>query len=83
MMQQTGTQPPADLMPRTLSIIEGHRAIEGPLLPILHALQDEFGYVPTDSLPVVAEALNLSRAEVHGVVTFYHDYRNAPADGTS
>ena len=53
--------------------------MEGPLLPILHGLQEEFGYVPREALPVVAEALNLSRAEVHGVVTFYHDFRKEPA----
>jgi formate dehydrogenase subunit gamma len=45
----------------------------------LHGIQDEFGYVPGESLPVIADLLNLSRAEVHGVVTFYHDYRNHPA----
>ena len=55
------------------------KGLEGPLLPILHGIQDEFGYVPAESLPVIAEALNISRAEVHGVVTFYHDYRNHPA----
>src|SRR5271165_5284997 len=53
--------------------------LEGPLLPILQALQDEFGYIDEAAEPLVAEALNLSRAEVHGVVTFYHDFRRAPA----
>jgi formate dehydrogenase subunit gamma len=61
----------------------GHRqrneALEGPLLPILHEIQAEFGYVPQEALPVIARELNLSRAEVHGVVTFYHDYRDHPA----
>ncbi|MHB2266252.1 formate dehydrogenase subunit gamma [Aliihoeflea sp. PC F10.4] len=74
-MQQAGTQVAA----RTAAIIDEFRELEGPLLPILHGVQDEFGYVPQDSLPVIAEALNLSRAEVHGVVTFYHDYRREPA----
>ena len=55
------------------------KGLEGPLLPILHGIQDEFGYVPAEALPVIAEALNISNAEVHGVVTFYHDYRNHPA----
>jgi formate dehydrogenase subunit gamma len=50
----------------------------GALLPILHAIQDKFGYVPTQALPVVARVLNLSRAEVHGVVTFYHFFRTTP-----
>jgi formate dehydrogenase subunit gamma len=48
-------------------------------LPILHALQEKFGCVPEAAIPLVAHALNLSRAEVHGVVTFYHDFRRAPA----
>lgn len=48
------------------------------LLEILHALQDELGYVPESTLPVIANALNLSRAEVHGVVTFYHDFHREP-----
>ena len=52
---------------------------EGPLLPILHALQEEFGYIDEAAEPLVADALNITRAEVHGVVTFYHDYRRAPA----
>lgn len=49
------------------------------LLEILHDLQHEMGYVPEDALPVLAKALNISRAEVHGVVTFYHDFRRKPA----
>jgi formate dehydrogenase subunit gamma len=48
-------------------------------LPILHALQAEFGYIPRDAIPHVAEILNLTRAEVYGVVTFYHDFRDKPA----
>jgi formate dehydrogenase subunit gamma len=49
------------------------------LLEILHKLQAEIGYVPEDAVPALANALNLSRAEVHGVVTFYHDFRHKPA----
>jgi formate dehydrogenase subunit gamma len=64
---------------RTAQIIAEHRHLEGPLLPILHALQQEFGYIDRAAKPLVAEALNISRAEVHGVVTFYHDFRDAPA----
>jgi formate dehydrogenase subunit gamma len=52
---------------------------EGPLLPILHALQDEFGYIDEAAEPLIAEALNVTRAEVHGVITFYHDFRRKPA----
>ena len=49
------------------------------LLEILHDLQHDFGFIPEAALPALAKALNLSRAEVHGVVTFYHDYRREPA----
>lgn len=52
---------------------------EGPLLPILHALMDEFGYIDAAAEPLIADALNITRAEVHGVITFYHDFRRAPA----
>lgn len=64
---------------RTREIIHGHADREGPLLPILHDIQSSFGYVPEEAVPVVASALNLSRAEVHGVVSFYHDFRREPA----
>lgn len=52
---------------------------EGATLVILHAIQEAFGYVPQPVIPMIAEALNLSRAEVHGVFTFYHDFRAEPA----
>ena len=64
---------------RGRAVIAAHSAGDGPMLPILHALQETFGHVPEVAVPMVAEALNLSRAEVHGVVTFYHDYRAKPA----
>lgn len=51
----------------------------GPLLLVLHAIQDEFGHIPAAAVPIVADGLNLSRAEVHGVVTFYHYFRQAPS----
>jgi formate dehydrogenase subunit gamma len=50
----------------------------GALLPILHALQKAFGYIEREAEPLIAEILNLTRAEVHGVVTFYHDFRHSP-----
>ncbi|HEY2525124.1 MAG TPA: formate dehydrogenase subunit gamma [Candidatus Binataceae bacterium] len=50
----------------------------GALMLVLHEVQDRFGYIPRESVPIIAHALNLSRAEVHGVVTFYHDFRSAP-----
>ena len=55
-----------------------HRGQRGPLLPVLHAIQDQLGYVPAEAVPVLAEELNLSRAEVHGVLTFYQDFREKP-----
>lgn len=51
----------------------------GPLLPVLHSIQDKLGYVPADAVPMIARALGISRAEVHGVITFYHDFRTEPA----
>ena len=68
-----------EIASRTAAVVNDLKGLEGRLLPILHGIQDEFGYVPGESLPVIADLLNLSRAEVHGVVTFYHDYRNHPA----
>lgn len=52
--------------------------LPGALLPILHALQDRFGHVPESAVPLVAKALNLSRAEVHGTITYYHHFRQHP-----
>ena len=69
----------ADIAARTRAIVAAARDLEGPLLPILHDIQAEFGYVPQEAVPVIAGELNLSRAEVHGVVTFYHDFRDHPA----
>ena len=64
---------------RGAEIIAEHATQEGATLVILHALQEAFGYVPEPAIPMVAEALNLSRAEVYGVFTFYHDFRKQPA----
>lgn len=69
----------AEVLVRTRAVIAAHEGLEGPLLPILHGLQEEFGFVPPEALPEVALALNISRAEAHGVATFYHDYRTHPA----
>lgn len=63
---------------RASEIIGAHVHRPGATLPILHALQEAFGCVPAAAVPLVAEALNLSRAEIHGVVSFYHDFRSAP-----
>ena len=61
---------------RAQARIQELERLPGALLPILHALQDEFGYVDKAAIPLVARALNLSHAEVHGVVSFYHDFRH-------
>src|SRR5690606_5712181 len=60
-------------------IAADHRDTPGALLPILHAVQDELGCIPADAIEPIAQTLNLSRAEVHGVVTFYPHFRSAPA----
>lgn len=60
-------------------IIASHAGLEGPLLPLLHALQEEFGYVPSEAHGPICDALNISKAELHGVISFYHDFRDAPA----
>lgn len=64
---------------RADAIIAQHREREGAMLPILHALQAAFGHIPAAAEPLVADALNLTRAEVHGILTFYHDFRREPA----
>jgi formate dehydrogenase subunit gamma len=59
-------------------IADAFEGVEGATLPILHKVQEALGYVPDSALPIVAEALNISRAEIYGVVTFYHDFRREP-----
>ena len=70
------TLPPAEraVVQRIASDLKGR---PGPLLEVLHAIQSALGYVPAAAVPVVAEELNLSRAEVHGVVSFYHYFRSS------
>ncbi len=63
---------------RVSGIIAELKTKPGALLPILHAIQDALGYVPPDSVPLIADELNLSRAEVHGVISFYHYFRSTP-----
>jgi|SRR5689334_7095341 formate dehydrogenase subunit gamma len=59
-----------------LRVVAAHRSRPGALIEILHAVQAELGFIPAAAVPVLAEELNLSRAEVHGVVTFYHYFRH-------
>jgi formate dehydrogenase subunit gamma len=68
------TSPSADEA-RILAAVERHRHRDGPLIEVLHEVQAEFGCIPSGAVPVIARALNLSRAEVHGVVSFYHHFR--------
>jgi formate dehydrogenase subunit gamma len=65
------------------AVAAAHRDQRGSLLPILHAVQAKLGWVPADAIAVLADELNLSRAEVHGVVTFYHDFRREPPARTT
>ena len=64
---------------RGAEIVAANKHHEGPTLVILHAVQHAFGYIPEPVIPMIAQALNSSRAEVHGVFTFYHDFRHQPA----
>lgn len=64
---------------RASGIIAEYSGRETALMPMLHAVQQTFGYVPRQAVPLIAEALNLSRAEVHGTISFYHDFRREPA----
>jgi len=63
---------------RVLAVIAELKHEAGPLLPVLHGIQNALGYVPPDAVPLVADALNLSRADVHGVISFYHYFRDTP-----
>jgi formate dehydrogenase subunit gamma len=60
-------------------ILDAHRNQPGALLPVLHDVQETFGFIPPETVPAIAGALNLSRAEVHGVISYYHHFRQEPA----
>jgi len=66
------------MMDRITEIATSMAELPGPLLPVLHAIQDEFGYVAPGGVPHIARALNITRAEVHGVISFYHMIRTEP-----
>jgi len=61
------------------NIVESHHGKVGALLPVLHSVQDTLGFVPREAVPLIAGAMSLSRAEIHGVMSFYHDFRSEPA----
>ncbi|MCT2531239.1 formate dehydrogenase subunit gamma [SAR92 clade bacterium H921] len=71
---ETGAQNTADIS----HLVTQFKAVPGGLLPLLHAIQAELGYVPDSVVPSIATGLNLSRAEVHGVISFYHDFKTHP-----
>ncbi len=73
---------PRDAQGTVHSVLERHAAEPGALLPILHDVQDALGYIPAEAVPAIAKGLNLSRAEVHGVITYYHHFRSEPAGRT-
>jgi len=64
---------------KAVEVIAAKADLDSALMPILHALNATFGHVPDEAVPLIAGALNLSRADVHGVLTFYHDFRRKPA----
>jgi formate dehydrogenase subunit gamma len=75
--------PDASVKDRVRALVAAHRGDRGALLPILHRIQAEFGWIDPDVVPVLAVELNLSRADVHGVITFYTDFRSEPAGRTT
>ena len=60
------------------ALVAGFKDLPGALLPLLHAIQNELGFIPDSAVATIAEGLNLSRAEVHGVISFYHDFKTQP-----
>ncbi len=62
-----------------VTVIDACKSMPGAMLPILHGIQEAVGYIPPDAIPMIADKLNLSRAEVHGVITYYHHFRQQPA----
>jgi formate dehydrogenase subunit gamma len=63
------------------TLIDRKRDTPGPMLPILHDLQEQFGYIDERAIPLISDALNISKAETLGVISFYHDFRRSPVDG--
>ncbi|MBS0389454.1 MAG: formate dehydrogenase subunit gamma [Proteobacteria bacterium] len=74
---EPGSDLPADERKAVLAAVNEHRQAQGALLPVLHGIQDRLGWVPPRAVPLVAFELNLTRAEVHGVLSFYHYFRQA------
>jgi formate dehydrogenase subunit gamma len=75
----SNTASPAEIADAVARVLAERAHMEGALLPILHGVQDALGYIPPTAVAQIAQALNLSRAEVHGVITYYHHFRSEPA----
>ena len=73
------TQLPKETTTRVRAVIAERKDMPGALLPVLHGIQEALGYIPEDAVPLIAHELNLSRAEVHGVISFYHHFRTQRA----
>ena len=71
--------PPPDMNAVVTEVLAERAHLPGALLPVLHGVQDALGHIPREAVPDIARALNLSRAEVHGVITYYHHFREEPA----
>ena len=67
------------MIDRVQALVDAHRGQPGGLMPLLHAIQEALGHIPADGVTIIAKGLNLSRAEVHGVITYYPFFRQAPA----
>lgn len=74
-----GAPTPADIHAAVEQVLAERKQMDGALLPILHGVQERLGYIPPQAVQPIADALNLSRAEVHGVITYYHHFRSEPA----
>lgn len=72
-----GDELDASMHAHVVGVVESLKSLPGALLPILHGIQDGLGFVPPASVPIIAAALNLSRADVHGVISFYHHFRTS------
>lgn len=70
---------PDNMIPVVREALARHQTTEGPLLPVLHDIQDALGHIPPACVPMLSEGLNLSRAEIHGVISFYAHFRQTPA----
>ena len=81
-MTQVDSLFPPDVPAAVRSALQQHGVEPGGLLPVLHHVQEVLGHIPADAVPIIAKGMNLSRAEVHGVIKYYHHFRSEPAGHT-